>query len=119
MVNKELKKHEKQYFHLDKVLTITIIVCIIFGFLFVRGLASMSVSYTVWGNDEFCRQKYASNLRGSDYIGSFCIRMEESTQGEYGELIQYSKYYYTDEDVDEHCGKLPFWSLTEWNGRCG
>lgn len=90
---------------------IIITIALIVFFLVIRLIVSIQED-TPFRNKNFCKQLYGAEDYSSDrYFGNYCV------------IVNYEnrtivRHYYTHEEMMAYCGRIGFFELNKWNGKC-
>lgn len=89
---------------------IIIFVICVFFFLLIRFMINFVIPFTEEKN--FCEMNYGTKIIDSEpYFGKFCVKPNYQNR-------TITKYYYTNEDVWNYCGRIGFWELNKWSNKC-
>ncbi len=95
---------------------VSLIIFVIIGIVLTLFLFRIMVVFTeetTWRNDNFCELKYGTNERDSEkFFGKFCAEVDYKN-------YKVIKHYYTHEEMMNYCGRISFWELNKWEGKCG
>lgn len=93
-------------------LNIILIILLLLAFFgLIRSLVS-GVEETVWRNDNYCEAVFNTSARGHDeFFGKFCAVVDY-------ENMSIVKYYYSNSQMMDYCGRIGFFELNKWKDKC-